>query len=120
MALATTTAADPAAGEGPPAEAAGAELRGHVSVRGLSESPEDNVVHTSQGDIRARTVVDATGIRGLNLVGAPEQRMHICVAAQQQRAVVDPQAAKAFFDDYGVAEGEKLTWMLFWRGWLRI
>ena len=87
---------------------AGAELRGHVSVRSLSEAPEDNVVHTSQGDFRARTVVDATGIRGLNLVGAPERTTHICVAAQQQRVITDPQAAKAFFDAYGVQEGEKL------------
>jgi flavin-dependent dehydrogenase len=87
---------------------AGAELRGHVSVRSLSEAPEDNVVHTSQGDFRARTVVDATGIRGLNLVGAPGRTTHICVAAQQQRVITDPQAAKAFFDAYGVQEGEKL------------
>jgi flavin-dependent dehydrogenase len=91
------------------ARAAGAEFREGVTVRSLDErSGGDNVLHTDQGELRARTVLDATGLGGLDLVGAPDSPVHICAAAQQQRVVLDAEAAREFLRRNNAEEGDNL------------
>lgn len=90
------------------ASRAGATFQEKVSVQSVDEQPDGITVHTADGPLRARTVVDATGIRGLNLVGAPESTLHVCAAAQQQRTLTNPQRAHAFLKENGAREGENL------------
>ena len=55
------------------------------------------------------TIVDATGLAGLNLLGlAAVGREDLCAAAQGSWRVTDPQAAVSFFGENAVAEGETL------------
>lgn len=90
------------------AAAAGAAFRDSVAVHRVDEHSDHCVVVTSTGDIRARTVVDATGISGLDLVQAPKSTVHICAAAQQQRTITDHQAAHAFLQQNNAREGDNL------------
>lgn len=54
-------------------------------------------------------VVDATGLAGLNLLALPAvPREDICAAAQGTWRVTDEQAARRWFGDHAVAEGETL------------
>lgn len=87
------------------AEAAGAELRGEVKVHGF----QGGALQTSLGELRAETFVDASGLRGLNLLGdLPVPATQLCAAAQQVRRVEDLQAARAFFERYETPVGETL------------
>lgn len=80
--------------------AAGAELREHVRVRAIrhGEVEADQV-------LRARVVVDATGLGGLFDKRKPHPN-DICTAAQGVYAIHDEAAARAFFAGYGASVGE--------------
>jgi flavin-dependent dehydrogenase len=83
----------------------GAELIGDVEVRGL----DGDVLRTDKGDVRAGTVVDASGLAGARLLDQPRvAAADLCSAAQQVRDVTDHAAAQAFFDGHGVPKGEVL------------
>lgn len=85
---------------------AGAELRGQVAVRSLT----DGVLHTDAGPIRARWVADASGLAGAGLLSRPRPRPEeLCTAAQEVRAVTDRQGALSFLRRYDAAEGETLA-----------
>jgi flavin-dependent dehydrogenase len=89
------------------AVAAGAHLEGGVSVTGLDA---DGVVATSRGPVRARYVVDASGLGGAGLLPlSPVARGDLCVAAQEVRRVVDRAAAAEWARENGVAEGDHAT-----------
>ena len=91
------------------AVAAGATLRGGCAVTGFSPLRPGARVHTTDGDVRARVVVDATGLAGANLAGAPRPpRAELCAAAQEVRAISDPQAARDWCRAQDVAPGETL------------
>lgn len=87
------------------AEAAGATLRGGVKVHSF----DGHTLRTSVGDVQASTFVDASGLKGLNLMGYPTvPAERLCAAAQQVRLVRDGQAARAFFERYETPPGETL------------
>lgn len=87
------------------ATAAGADLREGVTVLGRN----DNVLETTTGPLRARWFVDASGLTGARLLGQPRVAADdICAAAQEVREVIDRNAARAYFANHGVAEGEVL------------
>jgi flavin-dependent dehydrogenase len=82
----------------------GATLVGEVQVR----SVEDTIVDTSEGSVKSRWVVDASGMNGLNLLDSPKVgKSNICAAAQEVRHC-DPAAASDFFHQHGVAPGDTL------------
>ena len=84
---------------------AGADLRPHTEALGL----EDDVVRTTSGPVRARWVVDATGLHGASFL--PQPRVHrrdLCVARQEVRQVVDPARARAWFRQHGASPDEIL------------
>jgi flavin-dependent dehydrogenase len=87
------------------AREAGAELREQEPVRAL----EGDALVTQRGRIRARVIVDASGLSGAR-VGAPSPlvRRDLCAAAQQVRRVRDAGAARGFFEAHGVAPGHTL------------
>lgn len=65
-------------------------------------------VGTSKRSWRAETVVDASGLRGLKLLRGEQDPGPLCAAAQQKRALLDPQAAAAFFAAHGVPSDQTL------------
>ncbi len=94
------------------AVAAGATLRGEVAVTGwdLTGGREGGaLVHTADGTIETRWVVDAAGLKGASrFAGAPRPvpATELCVAAQEVRDVVDVAGAQAFLARAGAGEGE--------------
>lgn len=87
------------------AEAAGAEIKGGVKVLSF----DGQSLQTSVGELRATTFVDASGLRGVNLMGYPTvPARQLCSAAQQVRQVRDLQAAWAYFERYETPPGETL------------
>ena len=63
-------------------------------------------IETSAGTIRARIVIDASGLAGARLLDQPApDRIDLCAAAQEVREVRDPHAARAFFATHDVAPG---------------
>lgn len=76
-----------------------------VQVQGGSVSAR---VGTSTAEWAAGTVVDASGLQGLKLLRGEQDPGPLCAAAQQKRALVDPQAARAFFDAHGVPPDQTL------------
>jgi len=87
------------------AVAAGAVLIEGVSVRGR----EADLVRTSRGELRARWIIDASGLNGARLLDQPAvAREDLCVAAQEVREVLDLDRARAFFAGHAVAPGEVL------------
>lgn len=91
------------------ARAAGAVLEGGRRVEGASEDAEGVTVETDAGPIRARWLVDASGLKGAGLgPRSPVPSAEICVAAQEVRELSDVQAARGFFVDHGVRPGEVL------------
>lgn len=85
------------------ARAHGAELRGGVKVRGL----DGDALITSDGPVRATTIVDAAGLVGPRLDERPATpRVDLCVAAQEVRQLTDPSAARAFFESRDAKPGE--------------
>jgi len=92
------------------ADAAGAQLWGQCKVHGLSDGPARSVLSTSRGDLEARWVVDASGLAGARLLGQrPVGPRDLCVAAQQVRKLIDPDAARQFFEERGVEPGTTLS-----------
>lgn len=108
------------------ARAAGAELLGDTHVRAVCDDRGEPyrplaaagdqagdssalVVTTDAGEVRARTLVDASGLAGARLLEqAPVPAEHLCAAAQENLRVVDEQAARAYFHAHGVALGDTL------------
>jgi flavin-dependent dehydrogenase len=87
------------------AVAAGADLRGEVSVHGR----DGHRLATSAGALEARWIVDASGLTGARLLGQPRvARNDLCAAAQEVRVIRDLDAASAFFDHHRVRPGEVL------------
>jgi flavin-dependent dehydrogenase len=87
------------------AREAGAELRGGVLVHGF----RGQALATSDGDVRARWFVDASGLTGARLLDSPRVApMDLCAAAQEVRAVRDAAEARAFFARRGAAPGDTL------------
>jgi flavin-dependent dehydrogenase len=85
------------------ARAAGAVLVGDTSVL----ARERDVLVTDGGEVRARWIVDASGLSGARLLDqeivAPR---HLCAAAQGVFEVRDLDGAAAFFARHGIAPGE--------------
>jgi flavin-dependent dehydrogenase len=78
---------------------AGADLRGEVTVHGVAAG----ALQTSAGELRARWLVDASGLAGARLLG--QERIDptdVCAAAQQVRVVRDAAAARAFLERHEV------------------
>jgi flavin-dependent dehydrogenase len=87
------------------ARAAGVRLHGETRVTAVTADG----IETSAGPVRARWIVDASGVAGARLLGqAPPARTDLCAAAHEVRLVRDPDAARAFFAAHGVAPGEAL------------
>ncbi|MBT9555440.1 MAG: FAD-binding protein [Myxococcales bacterium] len=83
----------------------GATLEGETSALAC----RGDVLDTSAGPVRARWIVDASGLAGSGLFEAPPvAREDLCVAAQEVREVNDPVAARAFFARHGVEPGDTL------------
>ena len=87
------------------ATAAGAQLRGGVRVTGLSGTS----LQTSEGEIEATTVIDASGLGGAGLLprSAPGAK-HLCVAAQGVYEVADQDAGRDYMERHGVRPGDTL------------
>lgn len=87
------------------AREAGAELVGDAHVQGLS----GRRLSTTRGEFEADVFVDAAGMAGPNLGGAPRIHKHdLCVAAQEVRAVTDRAMAEAWFRERGAEPGDTL------------
>lgn len=85
--------------------AAGAEFRDGVTVLGRDGDRLD----TTAGPLRARWIVDASGMTGARLLDQPRvHRDDVCAAAQEVREVLDRDAAREFFAKHHVREGEVL------------
>lgn len=84
---------------------AGAELIGDVRLEAVGTES----VATSAGEVRARAIVDATGLNGAGLLGQVKMDpQHICAAAQEVRRIADDDAARRFFEGHAVRPGEAL------------
>ena len=84
----------------------GSRFLGEVDV----EHFDGEVLHTSQGEIRARWVVDASGLGGAGIMDLPQiDRRDICSAAQQMRRITDMDRARQFFADQDVPWGHALN-----------
>jgi len=90
------------------AREAGAELRGGVRVRGLARDGDAHVVELDGETIRARRVVDCGGLVAPSLAQRPD-RSWLCVAAQQDRELADPEGARRWLEAQGVADGETVS-----------
>ena len=92
------------------AVAAGAEFWGECTLQGTDEQPERVIVSTDRGQVQARWVVDASGLKGAGLLGQePVAPQDLCAAAQQVRRLADPAAAAEFFAGHGVEPGTTLS-----------
>lgn len=82
---------------------AGATLAGDVSVLGR----DGDILVTDAGRVRARWIVDASGLAGARLLDQPlVATEHLCAAAQGVYEVRDLDAARAWFAAAGVPPGE--------------
>ncbi len=82
----------------------GAQLVGETSVEGA----DGGVLRTNRGAVRAKWIVDASGIKG-NLAGQGRvPAPHICAAAQEVRVCANEAEARAFFERNEVPFGEAL------------
>jgi flavin-dependent dehydrogenase len=87
------------------ASEAGATLRGGVRVLGLS----GDRLETSEGPLRAEVTVDASGLAGTPLAPRPViAREHLCAAAQAVHTITDHAAARDWFAQHEVPEGDAL------------
>lgn len=87
------------------ARAAGAELRGEVTVTGF----DGRCLWLGDEPIEARCFVDASGVAGARLLRqAPVPRHDLCAAAQQVHALADPEGARAWLQEKHAAEGQTL------------
>ncbi len=82
---------------------AAATLAGGVTVRGR----DGNTLVTDAGRVRARWLVDASGLAGARLLDQPRVGSdHLCAAAQAVYEVSDRAAAEAWFRAAGIQPGE--------------
>lgn len=93
---------------------AGAQVVGGVTVHGVDGDLDatDGVVRveTSAGTVRARWLVDASGLHGAPWLGTRRiATSDLCVAAQQEHVLRDRHAAAAFFARVGAKEGEVVS-----------
>ncbi|MFP4601095.1 MAG: NAD(P)/FAD-dependent oxidoreductase [Persicimonas sp.] len=87
------------------AREAGARLQGSTRVDAI----DYDGLQTSGGTIRARWYIDASGLAGADLLGAPRPApSDICTAAQAVHHVEDRNQAGAFFEEHGVQPGQTL------------
>lgn len=87
------------------AHAAGVRFVENATVRGL----DAGTLATSAGAFEADFFVDASGLAGARLLDQPKiPRDDLCAAAQHVHAVLDRDAALAFFAAHAVAPGEVL------------
>jgi flavin-dependent dehydrogenase len=83
----------------------GVELRGGARVLGLA----GDRLETSDETVLADVIIDASGYAGVRLAPRPfVAREHLCAAAQAVYAVTDVQAARDWFADHEVPEGDAL------------
>lgn len=86
------------------AQRAGAVIYDHTNV---TVGSRENAVETSRGTITANTLVDASGLAGLNLLQLPrESRSDLCAASQEVRRIVDADKARAFFETHHGMQGQ--------------
>ena len=84
---------------------AGATLHSRCAVH----SWDGEVLHTDDGPVVPKWVVDASGIKGAGLVPIPPVDVSdICTAAQEVRQVTDTAAAQRWFHGNGAREGENV------------
>lgn len=87
------------------AREAGATITGGVRTGAF----DGHTLESSEGTLRARWFVDATGLGGARLLRqAKVPRGDLCAAAQEVREVRDAAAARAFFARHAVRPGETL------------
>ncbi len=85
------------------AQTAGAVLAGETTVGGR----DGDTLVTDRGRVRARWIVDASGLAGARLLDQPIlDTSHLCAAAQAVHEVRDRDAARAWFEAAGVPAGE--------------
>lgn len=86
---------------------AGAELRSDTRVISLDDRPHiaHGALRTSRGDMRAKVIVDATGLGGFFRPDKPRPA-DICAAAQGVYRVQDRAAAYAWFDSQQASPGD--------------
>ena len=87
------------------------ELGRRAGVTFLEETTVDGVgagaLRTSSGPVEARWVVDASGLAGARLLGAPPvPPKDLCVAAQEVRDVTDRAGVRDFYATHGATLGE--------------
>lgn len=86
----------------------GATLHAHAKSLQVRGATVRATVETSEVEIQAKVLVDATGLNGLKLLRRGQDPGPLCAAAQQKRALLDPQAAVAFFTAHGVPADQTL------------
>lgn len=82
----------------------GATLIGDCQVQGV----DGDLLRTNRGNVRARWLVDASGLSGTLREQKPVHRTHLCAAAQEVRECSDPAGARAYFERHGVPLGQTL------------
>ncbi len=83
----------------------GTQLHGQTAVHSVSSEG----LETSAGTVRARYVIDASGLSGARLLAQPRvDPLHLCAAAQELREITDTDGAAAWFAGHGVGMGETL------------
>lgn len=88
---------------------AGAELRSDTRVISLDDRPgvTSGALKTSRGDLRAKVIVDATGLGGFFRPDKPRPA-DICAAAQGVYRVQDREAAYAWFESQQASPGDTI------------
>lgn len=86
------------------AENHGAELRDNVRVQGF----DGTVLQTTDGPIKARWYVDASGIGGLFGQGVRASPTALCTAAQYVYELVNPSAAQDWLHEQNAKEGDAI------------
>ena len=85
------------------AQEAGAVMQGETSVLGRDR----DVLITDQGRVRARWIIDASGLAGARLLDqSAVGTAHLCAAAQAVFEVKDNEAARAWFAAADIPPGE--------------
>jgi flavin-dependent dehydrogenase len=90
------------------AERHGALLLDQASEVKVQDGDVQARLGTSTSRWQAKMVVDASGLKGLKLLRGQQDPGPLCAAAQQKRALLDPQAAAAFFAAHGVPSDQTL------------
>ena len=89
------------------ARAAGVEL---MPASRVAAAHDEVLELKGGGEVKARWMVDASGMGGARLLGQrPLEPADICEARHQVHRVEDMERARAFFGEHGVAPGESLV-----------